>query len=65
VVVLHTRNSMVMLIALVTASAVVPTVGLTPHHSYYCAVVFLFNKSLVGGVLYITRIPLFGLMMSA
>ncbi len=29
-------NSMVLLIVPVTASTVVPILGLTPHHSYYC-----------------------------
>jgi hypothetical protein len=34
VVVLYIHNSTVSCIVLVTASAVVPILGLTPHHSY-------------------------------
>jgi hypothetical protein len=34
-VVLYIRNFTVLLIVPVTASAVVPILGLTPHHSYY------------------------------
>ncbi len=59
-VILYILNSTVVLIVPVTASAVVPILGLTPHHSYYCHG-WLFNRSVVGGVLYITRIPLFWL----
>jgi hypothetical protein len=64
VVVLYLRNSIVLLIVLVTASMVVTILGSTPHHSYYSH--GLLNiRSLVGGVLYFTCIPLFGLMTSA
>jgi hypothetical protein len=45
----------------VTASTVVPILGLTPHHSYSCHGLTLYNRSLVGGVRYVTRIPLFWL----
>jgi hypothetical protein len=36
VVVLYICNSTILLIVLVTASAVVPILGLTPQHSYHC-----------------------------
>ncbi len=48
----------VLLKVLVTVSAVVPILRLTPHHSFY-AMVWLFNRSLLGGFWYITHIPLF------
>jgi hypothetical protein len=35
VVALYIRNCTVLLIVLVTASEVVPILGLIPHHSYY------------------------------
>ncbi len=55
---------MVLLIVLVTLSAVVTVLGFTPHHSYYCHGL-LYGRSLVDGVLYLTCLLLFGLMMSA
>jgi hypothetical protein len=36
VVVLYIHHSTVSLIVPVTASAVVPILGFTPHHSFYC-----------------------------
>jgi hypothetical protein len=36
VVILYIRYSTVLLTEPVTASTVVPILGLTPHHSYYC-----------------------------
>ncbi len=64
VVVLYIHNSTVLLIVPVTTSAVVPILEL-PLIIAITAMVLLFNKSLVSGVLYITRIPLFGLMTPA
>ncbi len=63
-VVLCIHNFTVLLVVPVTASAVVPILGLTPLHSYYCHGLTLY-RSLVGGVLYVTCIPSFGLITSA
>jgi hypothetical protein len=64
VVVLYLCNSTVLLIVLVTASAVVTILGL-PLTIAITAMVLLNMRSLVGGVLYLTCLPSFGLMTSA
>jgi hypothetical protein len=58
-----TCNSTVCIV-LVTAAAVVPSLGL-PLITAITAMVLPYSGSLVGGVLYLIYIPLFGLMTSA